>query len=51
MVYVYCDICLLDSVCYGSSVSAVFTSDSEIGLGFRVQGVWNKLYGVGTQRV
>ncbi len=30
MVYVYFVICLIDSVCYGSSVRAVFTADSEI---------------------
>ena len=43
MLYVYFVICLIDSVCYGSSVSAVFTGDSDIGLGFRVQGLWNRL--------
>jgi hypothetical protein len=36
MLYVFCEICLHDRVCYGSSVSAVFTGDSDIGLGFRV---------------
>ena len=30
MIYVYFELCLLDSVCYVSSVSAVFTGDSEI---------------------